>query len=83
MKTLEISTASKSLSQYASELGDEILVLTSHQQPVAALVSLKKVDREALSLSTNPEFMDLIEKARDEFRTGKKITLEDMKREVK
>lgn len=79
MKTIEISTATKPLSEYAEELGDEMIVLTAHQKPVAAIVSLKNVDRESLSLSTNPEFVKIIDQARGEFRAGRKLSLEEMK----
>jgi prevent-host-death family protein len=82
MKKIEVTTATKPLSEYAKEFGDEVIVLTSHSKPVAAIVSLRKVDKESLSLSTNPEFMEIIEKARAEFAAGKKLTLEEMKREV-
>jgi len=82
MKTIELSTALKPLSEYAKEFGDDIIVLTSHRRPIAAIISLRKVDRESKSLSTNPEFMAIIEKARKEFKSGKKISLEEMKQAV-
>lgn len=82
MKTIELTTATKPLAEYAKEFGDQVIVLTSHRKPVAAIVSLRKMDKESLSLSTNPEFMELIEKARAEFAAGQKLTLEEMKREV-
>ncbi len=80
MRIIELSTASQPLSLYVRELGDEIIVLTLHTKPVAAIVSLEDIDRESLSLSTNPEFMEIIEKAREESRAGKKMSLEEMKR---
>jgi antitoxin (DNA-binding transcriptional repressor) of toxin-antitoxin stability system len=80
MKTIEISAASKSLAEYAEELNGDIVVLTSENKPVAALVPLKDVDRESWSLGTNEVFLDLIEQARAEFREGKTISLEEMKR---
>jgi PHD/YefM family antitoxin component YafN of YafNO toxin-antitoxin module len=82
MKTIELSDASKPLSDYAEALDDDILVVTSRKKPVAALAPLKHVDREALALSTNPEFRAIIEAAREEFRVGKRLSLEEMKREV-
>jgi antitoxin (DNA-binding transcriptional repressor) of toxin-antitoxin stability system len=82
MKTIELSTAARPLSEYAEEFGDGIIVLTSHEKPIAVIISLKGVDRESLSLSMNPEFMDIIEKAREEFKLGRKIPLEEIKREV-
>jgi hypothetical protein len=38
MKTMELSDASKPLSDYAEALDDDILVLTSKKKPLAALV---------------------------------------------
>lgn len=82
MRTIDISEASRPLSDYATELDDEVIVLTSDEKPVAALVSLKKLDRESLALSTSPEFMAIIDNARDEFKSGKKLSFEEMKRAV-
>ena len=82
MKTIEISTASKPLSEYAREFGDEVIVLTLHEEPVAAIVSLRGVDRESLSLSTSPQFIAIMEQAREEFAAGKTFSLEELKREV-
>jgi antitoxin (DNA-binding transcriptional repressor) of toxin-antitoxin stability system len=82
VKKIEISMASKPLSEYAAELGDEIVILTSDDQPVAAIVSLKDVDRESWALSTNNVFLELVEKAREEFKMGKSLSLEEMKRAV-
>jgi hypothetical protein len=82
MKAIEISEALKPLSDYALELDEEVIVLTSNKEPIAALVSLKNVDRESLALSTSPEFMEIIEAARREFRSGKRLSLDGMKRQV-
>ncbi|MGH9835428.1 MAG: hypothetical protein ACREBD_03795 [Blastocatellia bacterium] len=82
MRTIEISTASRPLSAYADELGEEAIVLTSNNEPIAAIVSLKNVDRESLALSFSPEFMAIIEQARAECRAGKTLSLEEMKRAV-
>ena len=82
MKTLELSTASKPLAEYANELDGEILVVVSNNTPVAALVSLQDVDLESLSLSTNPDFYEIIAHSRQEFTMGKTVSLDDMKREI-
>ena len=50
------------------------------KRPVAALVSLRKVDRESLALSTNPEFLKIIETSRKEIRAGKTTPLEALER---
>jgi hypothetical protein len=81
MKTLELANASGKLSDYAKAMGDEIVVLMSNNEPVAAIVSLKNIDWELISLSTNPEFLKIIQNARNEFRKGEKLSFEEMKRE--
>ena len=82
MKTVELADAIESMSHYANDLGDEMIVLTRNQDPVAALVSLKNVDRESLVLSTNAEFLAIIERARAECAAGRTLSLEAMKQAV-
>lgn len=81
MKTLEISEASGPLSALTHDLDKEMIVLTSNDKPVAAIVSLKNVDKESLALSSSSEFMEIIDAARKEFAVGKTVSLEEMKRE--
>ncbi len=81
MKTVEISTASRSLAEYANELGDDFVLLTSNSKPVAAIVSLKNIDPESLALSTNAEFLEIIEQARRECASGQTISLSSMGKE--
>ncbi len=50
------------MADYTRDL-DDFPVLTSNSKPVAAIVSLKNVDPESLALSTNAEFMEIIEQA--------------------
>ena len=57
MKTMKLSEASRSLAEYASELDEDIVLVTGRNRPIAAVVSLKNVDREVLSLSRNPQFL--------------------------
>ncbi len=81
MKSIEISTASKTLAEYASELDDDFVVLTSNSKPVAAIVSLKNIDPESLALCTNAEFLEIIDQARREVAAGKTVSMERMKEE--
>jgi len=82
MKRIEISAASKPLSEYAGELDDEIVILTSGDHAVAALVPLKDIDEESLALSTNQTFLDIIERSRKEIRAGQTISLEEVERSL-
>jgi len=81
MKTVDLSKASKALSAYAEDLDDEPIILLVEDKPVAALVSLKNVDPESLAMSTSPEFLRLMQAAREEIAGGDFISLEEMKRE--
>jgi PHD/YefM family antitoxin component YafN of YafNO toxin-antitoxin module len=80
MKTIELTTASEPLSSYADDLGEEIIVLTRRRKPVAAIVSLKDVDRETLALSTSPVFWEIIDRSRAQFAAGKTLSFEEVKR---
>ena len=79
MRTLALSTASRSLAEYASELDDEVVLLTKGNRPIAAIVPLRNVDRETLALSTHPGFLALIERARREVAAGKTLSFEQMR----
>jgi len=54
--------------------------MKAKKRPVAALVSLRKVDRESLALSTNPQVLRIIASARKEIREGKTISLEALRK---
>lgn len=82
MKTIKLTSASRSLAEYAKELDDQIVVVTDRNKPVAAVVPLKNVDRESLALSSHPEFLEIITKSRRQFATGKTRSLEEMRRAV-
>ncbi len=82
MKTIELSNASKPLSEYTDELQKELIVLLLHNTPIAAIVSLKDDDLESLALSANPDFYDIIARSRQEFAEGKTLSLDEMKHEV-
>jgi PHD/YefM family antitoxin component YafN of YafNO toxin-antitoxin module len=80
MKAMKLPKEIQPFLDVAEAAEEEALVFTKKQRPVAALVSLRKVDRESLALSTNPQFLKIIETARKEVRAGKTISLEDLQR---
>ena len=82
MKKVSVERASRSLGEYASELHNEIVVVSKGSRAVAALVPLNNVDRESLALSTHPEFLKLIKRARAEIAAGKTLPLDEMRRRV-
>jgi hypothetical protein len=82
VRTIELSTASRPLAEYAERLDGGVMVLTWRRKPVAALVSLEHVDAEALSLSGHPEFLALIARAPRQVAAGRRLSLEQMRRAV-
>jgi PHD/YefM family antitoxin component YafN of YafNO toxin-antitoxin module len=81
MKTIEITTASQSLAECTKDIDQDFVVLTSNHKPVAAIVSLKDIDPESHALSTNPQFMKIVEQARREFAAGNTVPLDQMKQQ--
>jgi antitoxin (DNA-binding transcriptional repressor) of toxin-antitoxin stability system len=82
MKKVNLATADRPLAAYAAELRDEIVLLTKRNRAVAAIVPLKNVDRESLTLSHHPEFLELIAQSRAEFAAGRTLSLAEMRRAV-
>ena len=80
MKAMKLPKELESFLDVAEAAEEETLVFTRKKRPVAALVSLKKVDRESLALSTNPQFLRIIETARKEIRAGKTVSLEALEK---
>ena len=82
VKRINLSSADRSLADYAADLRDEIVLLTKRNRAVAAIVPLKNVDRESLALSHHPEFLELIAHSRAEFAAGRKLSLAEMRHAV-
>ncbi|UBF28126.1 type II toxin-antitoxin system Phd/YefM family antitoxin [Kovacikia minuta CCNUW1] len=80
MKIVEIAEANSTLAEYTSDLSEEPVIITSNGQPIAALVALENVDLETLSLSSNPKFIELIERSRRRTQGG--ISSTEMRRRL-
>ena len=78
MKTVELEKATGPLADYARDLTEEPLALTVDGKPVAALVSVDKVDWETVTLSSDPTFMGLIERSRRRHASEGGISSEEM-----
>ena len=83
MKVIEKADATASLAEYAAEIGTGPVIVTSQGRPVAALVPIENTDLETVSLSTDPQFIDLIERSRASVRAEGGISSEDMRRRFK
>lgn len=68
MKRVELADLGDATTRYAHEAEGEPVILTDHGRPVAAIVRLGDVDWETISLSTNPAFLDLVQRSRSDVR---------------
>jgi len=71
--------ANDSLREYVPQTQKGPIVVTSRGKPVAALISLRGVDEETLSLSTNPQFMKIINRSRCRYRRDGGISLGELR----
>jgi antitoxin (DNA-binding transcriptional repressor) of toxin-antitoxin stability system len=82
MKTLEVADAIAPLSEYALDLNNESMILTVDGRPVAALVAIDNADLETAFLSTNAQFMALIERARSRHKTEGGVSAQEMRQRL-
>jgi antitoxin (DNA-binding transcriptional repressor) of toxin-antitoxin stability system len=82
MKTLEVAQATAPLADYARDMKNEPLILTMNGTPVAALIPLENADIETVTLSTHPQFLELIERSRTRQKTEGGISSEEMCRRL-
>ena len=77
---MEKADATATLAEYAAEIANGAVIVTSEGRPVAALVPLENTDLETVSLSTNREFLQLIERSRARALEEGAISSEEMRR---
>ena len=82
MKKLELSKATAPLAEYARDLNKEPVILTAAGKPIAALVAIENADLETVSLSTNPQFLALIERSRVRHKAEGGISSKEMRRRL-
>ncbi len=82
MKVLEISQAPASLADYAGDVVRESVVVFTNGKPIAALLSIDDVDIETLLLSSNRDFLAMLEQSRDRLKSEGGITSQEMRRKL-
>ena len=80
MKIVEKVSATATLAEYAADINSGPVIVTSHGQPVAARVAIENADMATVALSTNPQFIELIERSRARVRAEGGISSEEMRR---
>lgn len=80
--TIDITEANHPLSEYIQHIETEPTVVMRDGKPVAVLVSIDDVDIESLSLSTNPQFVAIIEQARATHKPGTGMNSDDVRKQL-
>ena len=80
MKVIDKANATATLAEYAAEIASGAVIVTSEGRPVAALVPIENADLETVSLSTNREFLELIERSRARARADGGVASEEIRR---
>lgn len=80
MKKLDLTEANAPLAEYVKQLDDGIII-TFKGISLAALVPLDNADYETVALSTDPEFIRIIEQSRKRLREEGGIPLEEIRKE--
>jgi prevent-host-death family protein len=84
VKTVELSAANASLSDYARHVREETVVVTRRGRPVAALMAVgPHTDLENLRVTTDPRFMAMIERSRRLCPPGTGLTTEELREQLR
>jgi len=82
MRTIEMDDASQTLAECARGIDAEPLVITERGKPVAVLLPLANADLETVSLSSNPRFLELIERSRSRLIEEGGVSPEEVRRQL-
>jgi antitoxin (DNA-binding transcriptional repressor) of toxin-antitoxin stability system len=82
MKIVEKAEATATLAAYAEAIGSGTVIITDQGKPVAALVAIENADLETVALSTNRQFIELIERSRARIQAEGGISSEEMRRRL-
>jgi hypothetical protein len=83
MKHIERADAKRSLAVYARQAEKETLIVTVRRKFRVAVVRLDgDTDWEAMSLSTNPEFMAIVQASRNSLKKHGGISSDQLRRRL-
>ncbi|RKZ47095.1 MAG: hypothetical protein DRR08_32680 [Candidatus Parabeggiatoa sp. nov. 2] len=80
IKVLKKTDANASLSDYVEKIEDILVVITADEKPVAVLMPVENIDLETLSMSTNSQFLEIIERSRRRDKTQGRVSSEEVRR---
>jgi prevent-host-death family protein len=82
MKMIEMTEAKGTLAEYVRRMAQDAVIVAENGRPVAALVAIENADLETISLSTNPEFLAIIERSRSHQEKEGGISSKEMRRRL-
>ena len=80
--THETVNATGPLAEYARKAKEHPVILTVDGKPVAVMVAIENTDMETASLSSNPSFLALIERARSRRKAQGGVSSQEMRRRL-
>ena len=80
VKKIDLTEANEPLADYVKHMEGNPVIITFRGMALAALVPLDTIDYETISLSTNPEFIEILEQSRKRVREEGGISSEEMRR---
>lgn len=82
MKKIELAKASAPLSEYAVKAEKDPIIVLRRGKPMAAVIPLRNIDEETVALSTNKNFLKIIEKSRAKLKKHGGISPKELRRRL-
>ncbi|GAK60127.1 hypothetical protein U27_00018 [Candidatus Vecturithrix granuli] len=83
VQTREMTEANHPLADDIPHIESEPIVVMREGKPIAVVVSIDDVDMESLSLSTNPQFLAMIEHARATHTPGTGLSSDEVRKRLR
>ena len=80
MKTIELQDATEPLAEYVQRMQMEPVTIVHKGVPLAVLVPAGKDDYESVQMSTNPQFIALLERSRQSLKEGGGFSTEEIRK---
>ena len=80
MKTIDLSDATAPLAEYVKQLEGEPITIMHKGVALAILAPAGHDDYESVQMSTNPKFIELLERSRKSIREGRGLSTEEARK---
>ena len=79
MKTIELTDATEPLAEYVKRMEREPVTIVHKGVSLAVLVPAGNDDYESVQMSTNPQFIELLERSRNSLKEGGGFSTAEMR----